>query len=169
MTDLDELFATFAIEVSLRVASPIERVWDLITDISRIHEFSPEVKDARWLDDGGPVVGARFVGTNRLGDFEWDRVCTIVEAQPPYRFAYVVGDRFDGSPSARWAFELEPDGSGTVVVQRFSHLPEGRSGTRLLADQAPDKAREIIETRREILESGMKTTLEALKEISEKG
>ena len=168
MTDLDALFATFVIEVSTRVAATPQEVWDLITDVTRIPEFSPEVVAARWLGDAGPAPGARFAGTNRLGDFEWERVCTVVELDPPRAFAYVVGDRFDGSPSARWSFELEEDGDGTYVTQRFSHLPEGRSGTRLLADQAPDRAQDIIETRKEVLEGGMTETLDALKKILER-
>ena len=168
MPELEDLFGAFSIEVATRVAASAERVWDLITDVGRIHEFSPEVVAARWLDDTGPVVGARFAGTNRLGEFEWQRICTVVEAEPPRKFSYVVGDRFDGSPSARWTFELERDGGGTDIVQRFVHLPEGRSGTRLLADQAPERAAEIIETRRQILESGMTETLAKLKRLLEK-
>ncbi len=169
MRDLDELFATFEVEVSTRIDAPAERVWEIVTDVGRIQEISPEVVDAHWLDDEGLKVGSRFAGTNRLGEFEWERVCTIEEVEPFVRFAYVVGDRFDGSPSARWVFELDRDGDGTYVVERFVHLPQGRSGTRLLAEQAPDRAAEIIETRGEVIVSGMQATLEAVKRISEKG
>ena len=171
MEDLDTLFGSFVVEVSMRMDVPPEAVWDLVTDVSRVPEFSPEVVRAAWLEGGpqGPVIHARFAGTNKLADFEWTRVCTVVAAERPGVFAYTVGDRFDGSPSGTWTFECVPDGEGTIVRQRFAHAPEGRSGTRLLAEQDPAKAAAIIETRRGILERGMKTTLEAIKNVLERG
>ena len=44
-------------------AGPAE-VWALVSDVTRIGEFSPETFEARWIDGAtGPVVGARFQGT----------------------------------------------------------------------------------------------------------
>lgn len=171
MRDLDALFAAFEVEVSTEIAVPPQAVWELVTDVTRIREFSPEVISAQWLDGGpqGPVEGARFAGTNRIGAFEWTRVCTVVDAVEPCVFAWVVGDRFDGSPSGRWAFEITGDGPGSVLTQRFTHARRGRSGTRLLADQEPDKAEEIIETRAQVLRRGMTQTLGSIKRVLERG
>jgi uncharacterized protein YndB with AHSA1/START domain len=169
--DLDTLFGGFVVEVSMRIDASPEDVWDLVTNVSRVPEFSPEVVRATWVEGGPqePVIHARFAGTNKLADFEWTRVCTVVAADRPRVFAYTVGDRFDGSPSGTWTFECEADEEGTVVRQRFAHAPEGRSGTRLLAEQDPAKAAAIIETRRGILERGMASTLEAIKNVLERG
>lgn len=168
--DLDRLFADFVVDVSVRVDVGPQAVWDLVTDVERMAEFSPEVVSSRWLEGGpqGPVVHAKFAGTNKLADFEWTRVCTVVVADQPREFAYTVGDRFDGSPSGTWTFHCEPDGAGTILRHRFSHAAEGRSGTRLLAEQDPAKAASIIATRREIIERGMTTTLGSIKEALEK-
>jgi uncharacterized protein YndB with AHSA1/START domain len=168
---LDELFGAFVVRVSTRVKAPASAVWGLITDVARMSAFSPELVEAHWVDrdKSGPIVGARFMGTNNLGGFEWARVCTVVAAEEPSVFAYVVGDRFDGAPTGEWRFELEVDGDETVLHQRFSHAPEGRSGTRLLADQDPAHAQDIIDVRRDVLERGMASTLEAIKETIEKG
>jgi hypothetical protein len=169
-TALDDLFGAFVVEVATRIGAPREAVWAVITDVTRMSEFSPELVKARWLDTGveRPVVGARFSGTNNLGGFEWARVCTVVTAEEPTTFAYIVGDRFDGTPTGEWRFEIETDGSGTVLRQRFSHTREGRSGTRLLAEQDPANAESIIDVRRSVLERGMATTLEAIKKAIEK-
>ena len=43
------------------IDAPIERVWELVTDINLPAEFSSEFLGAEWLDDG-PGIGARFVG-----------------------------------------------------------------------------------------------------------
>ena len=170
MADLDALFRDFVVEVSTHISAPPEDVWDLVSDVGRVSEFSPEVVSARWLESGPqePVVGARFAGTNKLADFEWTRVCTVVAAERPAVFAYTVGDRFDGSPSGTWTFECEAVDGGTTVRQRFGHAPDGRSGTRLLAEQDPSKADRIIETRRAVLERGMSSTLQAIKKVLER-
>jgi hypothetical protein len=47
--------------VSLCLDAPPDQVWELVSDVTRIGEFSPETFEARWrrgLD--GPEVGAKF-------------------------------------------------------------------------------------------------------------
>lgn len=170
MDDLDALFGDFVVEASIHIDATPEEVWGLVADVTRMPEFSPEVVEVRWVDPGphAPVVGAHFEGTNRLADFEWTRLCTVTAVDRPKVFAYTVGDRFDGSPSGSWTFRCEPDGTGTRLVQGFAHAPQGRSGTRLLADQAPERAEAIIATRRGVVERGMVSTLEAIKDVIER-
>ena len=44
---------------------PPEEVYDLVADVTRMSEFSPEVVSCRWLDGAtGPAVGARFEAVN---------------------------------------------------------------------------------------------------------
>ncbi|MEP6623116.1 MAG: SRPBCC family protein, partial [Acidimicrobiia bacterium] len=43
-------------------ASP-EAIWALVSDVTRIGEYSPETFEAEWLDGAtGPAVGVRFRG-----------------------------------------------------------------------------------------------------------
>jgi uncharacterized protein YndB with AHSA1/START domain len=166
--ELDELFATLAAEVSLRIDAPRERVWDLITDVTRIGEFSLETIGAEWVEGAtGPTVGACFIGTNQVGQLTFSRLCLVVEAERNRRFAYVVGDRFDGSRTGTWSFELEDDGDGTLVHHRFQHEPKGKSGVRLRVEREPDRAREIVEARKNYLRVNMLNTLEAMRDVLE--
>jgi len=49
--------------VTVHIDAPAERVWELVSDITRIGEFSPETFEAEWLDGAdGPRAGARFRG-----------------------------------------------------------------------------------------------------------
>jgi len=49
------------------VAARPELVWDLVTDITRIGEWSPECIRAAWLGEPSrPRPGARFTGRNRF-------------------------------------------------------------------------------------------------------
>ena len=55
-------------EVTIDVSAPPERVYGLISDITRMGEWSPECRRCEWIDGAtGPAVGARFRGHNRLG------------------------------------------------------------------------------------------------------
>ena len=54
--------------VSIEVAAPPERVYELVSDITRMGEWSPETVKGVWIDGAStPVVGARFKGSNKRG------------------------------------------------------------------------------------------------------
>ncbi len=53
-------------EVSNVIAAPPERLYALVTDVTRTPEFSPDIVRCSWLDGArGPAVGARFEAVNR--------------------------------------------------------------------------------------------------------
>ena len=110
------------VEVSRRINASPEAVWNAITDVTRMGEWSPECHTCEWKDDAdGPAVGAWFVGHNRNGEFEWTTECEIVECEPNrvFRFDGVFGDlRF-----AKWGYRIEPDGDGCIVTETWE---EGR-------------------------------------------
>lgn len=48
-------------EVTVHIDAHPDVVYDLIADVTRMPEFSPEVIRCEWLDGAtGPAVGARF-------------------------------------------------------------------------------------------------------------
>jgi uncharacterized protein YndB with AHSA1/START domain len=169
MTGLDELFAAFTVADSVRIAAPPERVWAVVADVERIVEFSPECVKVEWLDGAtAPAVGARYAGTSRVGSFEWTRNCTITELREPELFAYEVFDELDERAQSRWRFEIAADGDGSVVMQRFSHVPDGRSTVRLMAEADPAKAEATIAERAQMLRAGMRRTLGAMRDALER-
>ena len=62
-------------EVSVHVDATPEEVWALVSDVTRIGEFSPETFEARWRHGStGPEVGAKFKGhvkRNGVGPTYW--------------------------------------------------------------------------------------------------
>ena len=47
--------------VSLHIDAPLDKVWGLISDITNMGDYSPEVIEAEWMDGAtGPGVGARY-------------------------------------------------------------------------------------------------------------
>jgi hypothetical protein len=61
--------------VTVHVAAPPDRGWDLVSDVTRVGEFSPETFEAEWLGGAsGPAVGAHFRGhvrRNGRGPVYW--------------------------------------------------------------------------------------------------
>src|SRR5215469_15518986 len=88
-----------------------EEVWDLITDVARIGEWSPECVGARWLDGAAPRAGARFEGRNDFGSGPLPPVtCVVTEARRPEVFEWIVLDPTGSvdSPGSIWRYELTP-------------------------------------------------------------
>jgi Polyketide cyclase / dehydrase and lipid transport len=182
--ELDRIFAEFIVEARVFVNASPESVWRLVSDVQRIGEFSPECVRVELL--GGPAppqVGARFNGTNRWTverlpverqarvppdwSFEWTLPCEVVRSAPHRVFAYVVGDRFDGSPSTEWSFEIDARDGGSLLTERMRHFPSGRSYNRTEADRHPDRARQIVQERTAVLREDLERTLAAMRAVLE--
>jgi hypothetical protein len=108
-------------EVRAHVAAPPERVYRLVSDVTRIPEWSPEVVGCTWLDGAtGPAVGARFRARNKKGWFSWSNKPVVDVADAPREFAVTRTEV--GGGSIRWTYRLVPDGSGTEVELRYDVL-----------------------------------------------
>jgi hypothetical protein len=148
-------------EVSVRIESDLDEVWDLVSDVTRIGEFSPETFEARWTGGHtGPAVGATFKGhvrRNGRGPTYWTP-CRVTVCEPQRAFEFVVGtDRFAVN---NWGYRLEPDGDGTVVTEYFRLEPS--LFTRIYWTLAG-------RWRGQTNEDGMRTTLERMKARLEEG
>jgi uncharacterized protein YndB with AHSA1/START domain len=105
--------------VRRRIEAPAAQVWSMISDITRMGEWSPENTGGKWIKGAsGPAVGAKFNGTNRNGKKKWSTTSTVVAAEPGERFAFVV----DVGPIAisQWSFDLDDDASGCTVTQTWT-------------------------------------------------
>jgi hypothetical protein len=109
----------------VRMAAPASRVWDLVSDITRIGEFSPETFEAQWLDGAvGSATGARFRGhvrRNGRGPVYWT-TCTVTASDPGRVFAFDVAGP-GGTTLNSWRYDLRPGPDGTDVTESFE-LPD---------------------------------------------
>ncbi len=148
--------------VTVHFAAPPAEVWDLVSDITRIGEFSPETFEARWAGGAtGPQVGARFRGhvrRNGRGPVYWT-TCTVTASEPGREFAFAVNGPGDTIVNA-WRYRLDPSGAGTDVTESFE-LP-GTLPFRLYWSLA---GRARLRTNL----TGMRVTLEKMKAIIEQG
>jgi uncharacterized protein YndB with AHSA1/START domain len=163
-----QVFAdTPTVAAEIHIEAPPDRVWALVSDILLMPELSSELQEVAWLDGvTGPAVGHRFTGRSAhqaMG--EWDTVSTVVECDPPRRFAWAVGD--PGHPSATWRFTLRPEGTGTMLEQ-WMQMGPARSGLNFAIDAMPEKEQKIVFVRLREHEASMKHNLELLKERAER-
>ncbi|GAA2813627.1 SRPBCC family protein [Crossiella cryophila] len=157
-------------EVELTVEVAPEKLWEIITDVARIGEFSPECTGGAWLDSDspGPRVGARFAGHNEYGDgFSSDVLCVVTESEPGRVFGWVVLDDAEDPalPGTTWRYELSGAAFGrTVVRQTFLHGP-GDTGLReMVAGLSPVVAAAGVRERLGQIREHMTETITAMAE-----
>jgi len=106
--------------VTVHMAAPADKIWDLIADVRNTGRFSPEVFESEWLDGAtGPALGVKFRGhvrRNEIGPVYWT-TCRVTACEPGREFGFEVlaGDRALNN----WHYRLEPSGDGTDVTESF--------------------------------------------------
>ena len=143
-------------EAAVHVDAPPEVVYAVVTDVTRMGEWSPETVRCEWLDGAtGPAVGATFKGSNKRGLARWSTKPSVVTAEPAREFAFVV----DGL--TKWTYRFDPDGGGTRLVESFEMLEDLPLKFRI-ADRAMG-----IKDRTADLERAMGETLARIKQAVE--
>jgi uncharacterized protein YndB with AHSA1/START domain len=106
--------------VTLHIDAPPDKVWDLISDITKMGSYSPEVFEAEWLEGAtGPAVGAKYRGhvkRNERGPTYWT-TCKVTESTPGevFEFAVVMRDK----PVNTWRYAFKAVDGGTDVTESF--------------------------------------------------
>src|SRR5215216_5919219 len=117
-------------EVNTTIAAPPEVVYELVADVTRTPDFSPEVVSCRWLDGAtGPAVGARFEAVNSAGTAgkTWMNRPVVTTAEPGREFAFSRTERFAGTLT--WRYRFEPIDGGTRVIESYEvRRPVSRLG-----------------------------------------
>lgn len=141
--------------VTVHMNADPDRVWDLVSDVTRIGSYSPETFEAEWLDGAsGPAVGAKFRGhvkRNGRGPVYWTN-CVVNSCVPGAEFGFDV--LTGGKPTNTWTYRIEAAGGGSDVTESFR-----------LAPTLPLKLYWALFgwTRGKTNRNGMRATLEAIK------
>jgi hypothetical protein len=145
----------------LVIKAPAAPIYDLIADLPRMGEWSPECTSVEWAD-GATVAteGATFVGHNRAGPLQlirWSRRGRVLVADPGREFAFVTEE--GGRESTVWRYRFEPVDSGTRVTESYEvkWIP---AWARII-DVPTNRHRELQESMRHTLEQ-LKTAAEAV-------
>lgn len=107
------------ISVERTIHSDARTLYDLVSDLPRMGEWSPENTGGEWVKGAtGPDVGAHFKGTNRSGWIRWSTDVVVTVAQPGQRFGFDV--TMGPFRVANWDYRFEQDGATTSVVETWT-------------------------------------------------
>ncbi len=148
-------------EVSLHINAPPEQLYDIIADVTRMPELSPEIVRCTWLDGAtGAVPGARFKATNKVR-ITWSNKPVIIVADRGREIAWSRTEV--GAGTVEWRYRFESEGGGTRVTEAYEVTkPLNRLGWFIIEKFGGRK------DRRSDLRSGMERTLERLRALAER-
>jgi hypothetical protein len=143
---------------SISIAASPEMLYGLITDVTRMGEWSPECYRCEWLDGGSrPAVGARFRGYNRRGLMRWERTAVVTVADRGREFAFATVNDRSGRQETRWHFLLEPSPHGTVLTESF----------RFMWCSLPVRTAELFVPRGRQVQHGIEETVRRIKSVAD--
>ena len=134
-------------------------LYDLVSDVTRMGEWSPVCKACWWDEGDGPRAGAWFTGRNELPERTWETRSRVVAADRGREFAFAVRGSW-----VRWGYTFTPVEGGTQVTESWEFLPDGIAGFR---DRFGPDAEAQIANRSEAAHRGIPVTLAALKNAAE--
>jgi hypothetical protein len=147
--------------VSVRIRATPEVLYDMVSDVRRMGEWSPECRQCEWIDGAtGPTVGARFKGSNRRGAARWSTKPRVVTADPGQEFAFVTSHL--GRDMTRWGYRFERVADEITVIESFEMLTDMPCYFRL-----SDRFLMGVKNRKSDLEQNMAVTLARLKAVVE--
>jgi hypothetical protein len=142
---------------TIHIDAPPKAVYAMISDVTRMGEWSPETHTCVWIDGAtGPAVGARFKGSNKRGIVRWSTKPTVTVAEPGKEFTFEVGS--PGKEDTRWSYKMTPSGGGTELTESFEALRY----ILFFKIVSPPKRRKLQ------LQQGVEKTLERIKQAAER-
>ena len=136
---------------SMEIAASPQHVYDLVADVARMGEWSPEATGSRGA--GSRLKpGDKFWGTNRRGLAVWVTRCTVLAAEPGVAFEFDVD--FANQGVSRWTYVFEVTDLGCRVTETWVDRREGVFGLPVKAagqflipgDRAAHNRRNMIVT-----------------------
>lgn len=103
------------------IQATADEVYDLVADLPRMGEWSPECQKVEWTDSSAaPTVGATFVGHNKGGPaglMRWSRHGRVLVADRGRSFSFVTEE--GGRESTEWRYDFESVEGGTRVTESY--------------------------------------------------
>jgi len=114
--------AVAPLEQAVDIAAPIDAVWALVSDVRRMHEWSPQVTSTRLSAGFEDVAaGTRFTNRNAHGELVWTTHAEVVAFTAPNDIAFRVDENW-----VVWSFHLTATETGTRLTER-REAPDGIS------------------------------------------
>jgi len=144
------------LRAEIDIDAPVGRVWSLVSDLSRMPQWSPQCRMMKLL---GPLrPGTRTLNLNRRNMLFWPTTSTITEVLPERKLAFRIPLN-----TSVWTYELEPTATGTRLVET-RHAENGVTAVSTAVTKAALGGVDSFE--KELLE-GMNQSLTRIKAAAE--
>ncbi|TNC42312.1 SRPBCC family protein [Mumia zhuanghuii] len=110
----------YLLETSTEVDASPREVWEVVSDLRRMPEWSPQTR--KMLIRGPIGVGTRSLNLNKLGWRVWPTTSVVVRYEPQRAIAFEVP--INGTV---WSYELEDLGDGRTRLAERREAPQGTS------------------------------------------
>jgi hypothetical protein len=130
-----------------------EVAYDVVSDVTRTGEWSPECVKVEWTE-----AGKRFVGHNKDGSREWTMECVVDESSRPTAFSFHT--ERDGQPRTKWGYRFAAVDGGTEITEWYERVANTPLVARLVE-------RFVMGGREKHNAENMRKSLERLKEVVE--
>ena len=146
------------IEASIEIAAPPAKVWELVSDLSNMSRWSPQVFKT-FVRGGTTRQGSKLININRKGLLVWPTQAMVTTFEPGQKIAFRIRENW-----TIWSFTLGPTADGgTRIVQR-REAPKGISDvsvrlTKAVLGGVEDFTADLV--------TGMNQTLERIKAEAE--
>lgn len=143
---------------SVEIAASPNEIFEAVRRLERMGEWSPENAGGEWTIGDGSSPGDTFLGTNRIGDREWQAPAEVTRSEPGVAFAFTVPS--SENPMADWGYAFEAIDGGTRVTESWEvhRYPE---------TWGADVPAEKVQARTQQVQEAMRATLHALKQSFE--
>jgi uncharacterized protein YndB with AHSA1/START domain len=150
------MMAAPILKAEIEINAPVAKVWSLVSDPSRMPQWSPQCRIMRAL---GPIrPGTRTINLNRRGLLFWPTTSVITEVIPERKFAFRIPIN-----TSVWSYELEPTATGTRLIET-RHAENGVTAVSTAVTKAALGGVDSFE--QELLE-GMSQSLARIKAAAE--
>jgi uncharacterized protein YndB with AHSA1/START domain len=150
------MMAAPILKAEIEINAPVAKVWSLVSDLSRMPQWSPQCRIMKAL---GPIrPGTRTINLNRRGLLFWPTTSVITEVVPERKFAFRIPIN-----TSVWSYELEPTATGTRLIET-RHAENGVTAVSTAVTKAALGGVDSFE--QELLE-GMSQSLARIKAAAE--
>ncbi|WP_306368838.1 zinc-binding dehydrogenase [Nocardiopsis sp. CC223A] len=170
----------FELRASVRVSASPEQVYEVVSDLPRSSEWSPECRGGVWISGEPRQVGSVFRGENLRADDVvgwaplirgvWHTEARVTEADPGRTFRWMMLSHAGADQESVWGFDIEPTDDGGSVLTHHFRMGRATAGIhKITADLDEEGRKRFITEWTDKLERDLDVTLARIKRVIQEG
>lgn len=168
----------FDLRADIHVSATPDQIYDVVSDLPRSGEWSPECQGGEWISGPPAAVGSVFRGENLRSEEVvawaplvrgvWHTECRITEADPGRTFRWMMLSHAGADQQSIWGFDIEGSGEGAVLTHHF-RMGKATAGIhKIVAGLDEDERARFVEEWTAKLAQDLTDTLNRIKSVIEK-